>query len=41
MIDLLAHDELAALGLQAILDLEKIPYRRILAPRRRARACSS
>jgi hypothetical protein len=32
MIDLLAHDELAALGLQAILDLEKIPYRRILAP---------
>jgi peptidoglycan/xylan/chitin deacetylase (PgdA/CDA1 family) len=32
MIDLLAHDELSALGLQAILDLEKIPYRRILAP---------
>ncbi len=32
MIDLLAHDELAALGLQAILDLEKIPYRRVLAP---------
>ncbi len=32
MIDLLAHDELAALGLQAILDLEKIPYRRILTP---------
>lgn len=32
MIDLLAHDELAALGLQAILDLEKIPYRRIVAP---------
>lgn len=29
MIDLLAHDELAALGLQAIFDLEKIPYRRI------------
>jgi peptidoglycan/xylan/chitin deacetylase (PgdA/CDA1 family) len=32
MIDLLAHNELAAFGLQAILDLEKIPYRRILAP---------
>ena len=32
MIDLLAHDERAALGLQAILDLEKIPYRRVLAP---------
>jgi peptidoglycan/xylan/chitin deacetylase (PgdA/CDA1 family) len=32
VIDLLAHDELAALGLQAILDLEKIPYRRIDTP---------
>ncbi len=31
MIDLLSHDETAALGLQAILDLEKIPYRRIAA----------
>ncbi len=32
MIDLLAQDEIAALGLQAILDLEKIPYRRIASP---------
>jgi len=32
VIDLLAHDERAALGLQAILDLEKIPYRRVLGP---------
>lgn len=32
MIDLFAHDELAALGLQAILDLERIPYRRIGMP---------
>ena len=32
MIDLFAHDELAALGLQAILDLERIPYRRIGTP---------
>ena len=32
MIDLFAHDELAALGLQAILDLERIPYRRIATP---------
>lgn len=31
MIDVLAHDELAALGLQAVLDLEKIPYRRVAA----------
>ncbi|MCC6766461.1 MAG: polysaccharide deacetylase family protein [Deltaproteobacteria bacterium] len=29
MIDLLAHDEVAALGLEAVLDLEKIPYRRV------------
>lgn len=29
MIDLLAGDERAALGLQAVLDLEKIPYRRV------------
>ncbi len=32
MIDLLAHDERAALGLQAIFDLEKIPYRRVTDP---------
>lgn len=31
MIDLLAHDEVAALGLEAIFDLEKIPYRRVAA----------
>jgi peptidoglycan/xylan/chitin deacetylase (PgdA/CDA1 family) len=29
MIDLLAHDAVAGLGLAAVLDLEKIPYRRI------------
>ncbi|MCC6849211.1 MAG: polysaccharide deacetylase family protein [Deltaproteobacteria bacterium] len=31
MIDLLARDELGALGLQAVLELEKIPYRRVAA----------
>lgn len=32
MIDLLSHDAVAALGLEAVLDLEKIPYRRISTP---------
>jgi peptidoglycan/xylan/chitin deacetylase (PgdA/CDA1 family) len=32
MIDLLAHDAVAALGLAAVFDLEKIPYRRVGSP---------